>query len=301
MKRIIFYSIALCSLLYSDATEKDVFVEKYISDKETYQRNQNEADEYRKNLSKDVSIKEISKKERKDIDTTLETNKNNTEASKIAENINNDIKSNGFQKKVEANKDYIFKDKDLNFDEKMGNYKKEIAPEKKLNYKNKFLNSDERLIIAISSSIPDEVIKNYFKSLGDNYEDVLFVMNGFIGNDPKKIMPTLEYISKLLNKDSSSKDLKDKNKYLFRVDINPKLFAKYNINEVPAVIFIKNYNPFLEIQGNGNEENSNSDEQVFISYGDSSLRYSLEQINKKAKSDGLNKMIKNFSKGFLNE
>ena len=99
----------------------------------------------------------------------------------------------------------------------------------------------------------------------------------------------------------SEKDLKDKNKYLFRVDINPKLFAKYNINEVPAVIFIKNYNPFLEIQGNGNEENSNSDEQVFISYGDSSLRYSLEQINKKAKSDGLNRIIKNFSKGFLNE
>ena len=137
MKRIIFYSIALCSLLYSDATEKDVFVEKYISDKETYQRNQNVADEYRKNLSKDVSIKEISKKERKDIDITIEANKHNIEANKISQNVNNDIKSIEFQKKIEANKDYIFKDKDLNFDEKMGNYKKEIAPEKKLNYKNK--------------------------------------------------------------------------------------------------------------------------------------------------------------------
>ena len=30
-------------------------------------------------------------------------------------------------------------------------------------------------------------------------------MNGFIGNDPKKIMPTLEYISRLLNKDDLSK------------------------------------------------------------------------------------------------
>lgn len=300
MKKIIFYSIALCTLLYSDNTDKEVFIEKYIN-KDDYKTNQLQAEEYRKNISKDVNIKEISKKEHKEIDTTLEINKNNAEANKIAENINSDIKSIEFQKKVEANKDYIFKDKDLNFDEKMGNYKKEIASEKKVNYKNKFLNSDERLIIAISSSIPEEVIKNYFKSMGDNYEDVLFVMNGFIGNDPKKIMPTLEYISKLLNKDDLSKDIKDKNKYLFRVDINPKLFAKYNINEVPAVIFIKNYNPFLEIQGNGAEQEQNSDEQVFISYGDSSLRYALEQINKKAKSDGLNRIIKNFSKGFLNE
>lgn len=300
MKRIIFYSITLCTLLYSDNTEKDVFIEKYIN-KEDYKANQLQAEEYRNKISQDVNIKEISKKERKEIDINISENKNSNEANKIANEINKEIKSSDYQKKVNAYKDYIFKDKDLNFDEKMGNYKNEIEPQKQANYKNKFLNSDERLIIAISSSMPDDVIRNYFKSLGDNHEDVLFVMNGFIGNDPKQIMPTLEYISKLLNKDEKSTDLKDKNKYLFRVDLNPKIFSKYNINEVPAVIFIKNYNPFLEIQGNGSEQDEKSSEQVYISYGDSSLRYALEQINKKAKSDGLNKMIKNFSKGFLNE
>lgn len=300
MKKIIFYSIALCTLLYSDNTDKEVFIEKYIN-KDDYKTNQLQAEEYRNKISQDVNIKEISKKERKEIDINISENKNSKEANKFANEINKEIKSPDYQKKVDAYKDYIFKDKDLNFDDKMGNYKNEIEPQKQVNYKNKFLNSDERLIIAISSSMPDDVIRNYFKTLGDNHEDVLFVMNGFIGNDPKKIMPTLEYISKLLNKDEKSTDLKDKNKYLFRVDINPKIFSKYNINEVPAVIFIKNYNPFLEIQGNGAEKDSNSSEQVYISYGDSSLRYALEQINKKAKSDGLNKMIKNFSKGFLNE
>lgn len=296
MKRIIFCSIVLCTRLFSN--EKEAFIEKYISDKANYQKNETEANEYRKNLSQDINIKEISKKENKEIDTNINYYKN-SDANKISENINKEVKSLEFQKKVEANKDYIFKDKDLNFDEKMGNYKKEIEPQKTINYKNKFLNSDERLIIAISSSIPDEVLKNYFKSLGDNNEDVLFVMNGFIGNDPKKIMPTLEYISRILNKDDSSKDIKDKNKYLFRVDINPKLFAKYNINEVPAVIFVKNYNPYMEIQGNGLGDESN--ENVYISYGDSSVRYALEQINKKAKSKGLEELIKNISKGFLNE
>lgn len=301
MKKIIFYSIGLCSLLYSDnATDKELFIDKYLN-KTEFQKNQIEANEYRNNISKDVNIKEISKKERNNIDTNIPTNSNMIDANKISEEINNNIKSKSFQEKVEANKDYILKDKDLNFDAKMGNYKKDIAPEKKVNYKNKFLNSDERLIIAISSSIPESVIRNYFKTLGDNNEDILFVMNGFIGNDPKKIMPTLEYISRLLNKDESSKDLKDQNKYKFRVDINPKIFSKYNIKEVPAIIFVKNYNPFLEIQGNGYDDSKTSNEQVYISYGDSSLRYALEEINKKAKSEGLTKFIKNFSKGFLNE
>ena len=111
MKRIIFYSITLCTLLYSDNTEKDVFIEKYIN-KEDYKANQLQAEEYRKNISKDVNIKEISKKEHKEIDTTLEINKNNAEANKIAENINSDIKSIEFQKKVEANKELGIKYKD---------------------------------------------------------------------------------------------------------------------------------------------------------------------------------------------
>ena len=97
----------LCSLLYSN--EKEAFIEKYISDKSDYQKNQSEADAYRKNISKDVNLKEISKKEYKEIDTTLEANKHINEANKISQDINNEIKSMDFQKKVEANKDYIFK------------------------------------------------------------------------------------------------------------------------------------------------------------------------------------------------
>ena len=62
MKKIIFYSIALCTLLYSDNTDKEVFIEKYIN-KDDYKTNQLQAEEYRKNISKDVNIKEISKKE----------------------------------------------------------------------------------------------------------------------------------------------------------------------------------------------------------------------------------------------
>ena len=91
MKKTILYSMLLCSLLYSN--EKEAFIEKYISDKSDYQKNQSEADAYRKNISKDVNLKEISKKEYKEIDTTLEANKHINEANKISQDINNEIKS----------------------------------------------------------------------------------------------------------------------------------------------------------------------------------------------------------------
>ena len=96
MKKTILYSMLLCSLLYSN--EKEAFIEKYISDKSDYQKNQSEADAYRKNISKDVNLKEISKKEYKEIDTTLEANKHINEANKISQDINTEIKSMDFQK-----------------------------------------------------------------------------------------------------------------------------------------------------------------------------------------------------------
>ena len=65
---------------------------KYIN-KDDYKTNQLQAEEYRKNISKDVNLKEISKKEYKEIDTTLEANKHINEANKISQDINNEIKS----------------------------------------------------------------------------------------------------------------------------------------------------------------------------------------------------------------
>ena len=294
MKKSLLCSLILISYMNAD-TDKELFIDKYMKKDKTEQYKK-EAQDFRKNLSTDVDIKKMSGKDLETkLDTTIKENPNVKDATKIAEEINGLIKSSEYKKRVNDYKDYILKDKELNFKEKMGNYSKEIKESPKKVYKNKLLASDERVIIAISESIPKEVIKNYFKSLGENYDDVLFVLNGFIGNNPKKIMPTLKYVNELLNK--NSKDEKDK--YLFRVDVNPKIFAKYNLTEVPAIIFIKNYNPYMEIQGNGSNDNSN--EEVYISYGDSNVKYVLEKINKDAKSVGLTKLIKNIQKGFFND
>jgi hypothetical protein len=38
-----------------------------------------------------------------------------------------------------------------------------------------------------------------------------------------------------------------------------------------------------------------------VSYGDAGIEYVLKKINQKAKSKGLEKMIKNLNKGFFDE
>lgn len=297
MKRYILYFFVLTGILFAETelkkSDKELFIDKYF-EKDSYENYKKESKDYRKNFSKDVDLKDISNKN-KDVEVNLQKNPYENRAKVIAEETRKEVNTKEYKQKIQNYKDYIFNDKDLNFDEKMGNYKQEIKKKDTVNYKNNYLRNDERIIIAISSSIPESTIKNYFKELENVNSDVLFVLNGFIGNNPKKIMPTIKYVNELLNKDNGN----EKDKFNFRIDVNPKLFAKYNIEKVPAIIYVENYNPFLEIQGNG--LNENNDENVFISYGDSNISYVLEKINKDAKSENLNKFLTNLNKGFYNE
>ncbi len=292
--KILFMSLICISFLFAQSGNKDKekFIDKYLK-KDEYNQNKKDAEQFRKNISTDVNIDEMSKRDRKDIDTKIEKNKNEKKAKDIAAEIRTQVETKSFKNKVQKFRDYIFKDKNgFNFDEKIGIYKNEIKNAKKANYENKFLASDERLIIAISSSIPNNVIKNYFKDLENVNTDVVFVLNGFVGNE-RKIRPTINYITNLLSKSKNEKD-----KYLFKIDINPKIFTKYNIKNVPAVLFVKNYNPYSEMQGILKKDEN---EKVYISYGDAKIKYVLEKIQKDAKSKNLEKFIKNMNKGFFNE
>lgn len=118
-------------------------------------------------------------------------------------------------------------------------------------------------------------------------------MNGLVDNNPKYFMPTLNYISDLLEARVSNGAVKN-GKYILEVDINPKIFMKYSIEKVPAVIFVKNYNEYAEMQGKNYsiEKNKLDSEDVYIAYGDSEISYVLDKINKVAKSKGLERLTK---------
>ena len=288
---------------------------KYIKkDSEEYKSGEGVlSDSQRVQLSKDIDIHAMSNQDLNntsyDINLTI-SNKVKDEAEQIAGQIDKGARSKEFKQKVNEYEEYILNDKDFGFREEINKYpslmeKLQGGNEKYVgtNYKNNYLAHDERLIIAISSSVPMETVKNYFDSLTEVYTDVVFVLNGLIDNDVQKIRPTVEYTTQLLKKRNLNTNNAEQDRYLFRVDINPKIFTKYSLEKVPAVIFVKNYNPYSEIQGNAqiDGEDGIAEEDVYIAYGDSNIKYVLEKINKKAQSKGLDTIIKNINKGFFHE
>ena len=112
-----------------------------------------------------------------------------------------------------------------------------------------------KIYILMSSSVPDIVWKNYICYVENNHLNAVFVLRGFIGGIKNGIKPTLNYIQHLI-KGWSCKG-KTSTIHNVEIDIDPRLFEKYGINRVPAVIY------------NGK-----------ISYGDWSLDYHLEKLKK---------------------
>lgn len=105
--------------------------------------------------------------------------------------------------------------------------------------------------------------------------DVTFILRGTIGG-VKKIKPTLDWIQEILIKNNSTK-------YEYNVLIEPRIVNKYKIEKLPAVLYIKDYNPSYT------EESTN--EEYYIYYGAVDINYALKKINDNAKSLGIKKLL----------
>ena len=169
--------------------------------------------------------------------------------------------------------------------------------------KNEYLEADERIFIIISSSMKDETIKNYFSDLQNVTSDITYVLRGVVGNDISKFKPTQDFIVKSMSKSGKttmSENESDEDFYNVSIEINPKITRRFKIEKVPAVLFIKNYNPavqdFQNFIGTPDEN-----EKYYIAYGEVQVGYALQEINKKAKSKGLDRLIKGMNKSFYNE
>ena len=156
------------------------------------------------------------------------------------------------------------------------------------------LSPNERIYLFISSSMPETTLRTYIEQiagLGD--PNVVVLMRGFIGG-MKYMGPTLKFIGDLLEKDSScglSCGL-----YGLNVEVDPLLFRRYGVLQVPAVVYV----PDIEVLGPGSEglgRNANVG-RSYVFYGDVALFYSLKRINEEAKSASLAAIIKEFKHGF---
>ncbi|ULO03746.1 TrbC family F-type conjugative pilus assembly protein [Campylobacter sp. RM12651] len=267
-------SLFLCSfLMANDNSDKNIFNKKYQQADNNVVILKN--DTYNINDLKNQNLKE-------NIDLTIDNNfiiqnKNNdiiNSTQQLNNIINNENYKNNF---INAKKDLLY---DLN-----SNASSELI-QKLQSYNdntNNLLLKNERIFIVLSSSLSKELIKNYFISVSKSPQDFAFVLRGVIGNDLKKLVPTINYF----------KDLNTISKQGFDLSINPKIIQAYNITKVPAIVYIKNYNNILEQHEQYEDKQINSsDDNVFIFYGDMALEYALEQINKKANSQSLQTLIK---------
>ncbi len=262
------------------------FEEKYLSQVKQYEKEINNS----KLLEQNINIQNI----QIDMNNTLKKvnfkKQKNIKAENEADKINSYIKSNNYQENIRKMKKYILYDKKLDFSKYIP---KDLHIKLK---KNNYLGEKEKIYIVISSSMPITTIQNYFETAQRAGQDITFVLRGLIGNDIRKIKPTLNWINKVLTKDSNKKSSKD-NRFKVTIQINPKVTEHFGISEVPAIIFVKKYDGFLDKYETLPKEERG--EETYIAYGDANLIYALEKINKKAKSKTLSKLIKNMRGSFF--
>jgi conjugal transfer pilus assembly protein TrbC len=185
-------------------------------------------------------------------------NKHWEEGKKRAEDSNAVYRSKKFQEKVQGYENY-----------------EGLVPGSKMIMETKpkdILTNSEKIYLFLSSSIPEASLRGYMASL-DGVTEIVAVMQGMVGGmqDHEKMA---DWYNKVLKNDPACQDRLNEQctRYQVEIKINPTLFDKYSISEVPALVYIQ------------------GDEIVQIQ-GDVGLVTLLEKVNQEAKSPGVNGLI----------
>ena len=145
------------------------------------------------------------------------------------------------------------------------------------------MQSGKRIFLMISSSVPFKTLRRYVLQVADNNLPVVMILRGLIpgSHDGKYFMPTIKYIESLIKYKGKS------GYYDMHVDIDPLVFSKFNVHKVPALIYVRNYNP---------QTFTSLGEQAYVIYGNAELEYGLKKIEDKTKSVYVKRVLSNFKK-----
>lgn len=96
----------------------------------------------------------------------------------------------------------------------------------------------KRYYLAISNSIPESERREYARQVGEDHQDVIMVMNGFIGG-ATYIRPTIKMVNEMMIVDRKCDwENQQCERWPVTVDINPVIFNKCEIKKVPALVMI---------------------------------------------------------------
>ncbi|MCL4476573.1 MAG: type-F conjugative transfer system pilin assembly protein TrbC [Nitrospirae bacterium] len=215
------------------------------------------------------------------------TNKNGAEMRKEAEKGFGNSQKRG--KEVEGWKSRIKSDGNGNFYVDKGpSYKKA----KKENFSiKKYLADDERIYVFISSSLPMTTLTNYADSL-DRLRDphIAMILRGCV-ESCSKIKPTVQFMKSIINPTEDVKRLAE-----FQID--PFLFRRHQIGQVPAIVFARGVSSVNPELSEGLDGNLQKPVESYVVYGDVSLEYALEKINGKVNNQRLSAIVRQLSSGY---
>jgi conjugal transfer pilus assembly protein TrbC len=151
----------------------------------------------------------------------------------------------------------------------------------------------ERLILFISSSMPLSVLRTYVKDIDAlNDPNVVMVLKGFVGG-MQTVRPTLDFLEQLMvrERDCRLSEGKPCDVYDANIQIDPLLFSRFGIQQVPAVAYVRNVKMIDTRQSMALEGNLSQEIDAVVVYGDASLEYSLERIFDETKSPRIKKAV----------
>jgi len=153
------------------------------------------------------------------------------------------------------------------------------------------LSKGSYLYIFISSSMPKNTIRAYAQDVALLKEqNIMIVLRGMIGQ-PAKLKETAKYIQNIIKKNPECE--RKCKLYKARFSIDPKLFEKYNITEVP--VFVYDWNVKTMEPGVGRETGNQTGSEYLKLKGDVSVEYALEIFRRETKEKELEKLIGKFS------
>jgi conjugal transfer pilus assembly protein TrbC len=250
------------------------------------------------NVKNDLNVSHITDilKKSKELSDTIELpdNAHTKEAQERAEKLAEFYHSEQFQctvnDRIKGLKQGIFKGS-------IEDYYKGLKEDSGNKETHSSLSSSERIYIFISSSVAESTLRNYAADLDKlNNSNISMVLQGFVGS-MKHFRPTLDFVANVIKKDSHC-DLTDQcETYRANIRIDPLLFRRYEIKQVPAIVYV----PDMKINDSSLSEGLKDNAHVsdyYIVYGDTSLEYAFELIYRQTKSRSVKGLVAAMRKGF---
>jgi hypothetical protein len=150
------------------------------------------------------------------------------------------------------------------------------------------LSPAERIYLFLSESIPLETLRNYARDIAEIGDPgIVLVLRGLVGG-MRHVRPTRRFVLDILRKDlACDPDSRDECE-IFPVNlvIDPLLFRRYEVLEVPTVVYAQGVEATRLDAGEGQPVNTGAGRFWRIS-GDAKLTYLIRRINKDARSEAL--------------